>query len=229
MINPRKLLVTATLTAGLLGAGSASAVVVGYTDFADFVTATSGMSTSIEDFDTYTSGETIADGGSLGAITYNYDFGGDTLMVSDVYDTTSIPNFLGTDFLDQIFNGETGFSMSFGPSSAVGMFFISIDTLFDGDIELSSGTDSVSLVVADLVDTLPLGESVFFLGLVDTMGNGLTSVDIATTDFGPFAYSIDDIRLATVRTGAVPVPGTLALLVFGLVACGFRVTHRPCR
>ena len=224
MTNPNKLLAAALLITGLSIAGRSPAAVIGYTDFTDFVAATAGMTTSIEDFEAYTAGDTIADGGTLGAITYDYDFGGDTLKVSDAFDTTSPVNFLATDSSDLIFDGETGFALSFAASSAVGMFFISIDNLLDGDIALSSGTDSVSLDVADLVSTLPGGEAVFFLGLVDTMGNGLTSADISTATSGIFTYNIDDIRLATASMGTAPVPGTLALVVLGLIGYRFRFT-----
>ena len=225
MINPRKLVATTLLITGLSMAGWSSAAVIGYTNYANFLAATSGMSTDIEDFDTYTAGDTIADGGALGAITYGYDFGGgESLMISDAFDTTTSPNFLGTDVFDLIPDGEARFSMSFDPVRAVGMFFLSIDFLIDGDIALSSGSDSVSLLVADLVSTRPGGESVFFLGLLDTLGDGIAGVDIETATSDLFSYNIDDIRLVTTTTGVAPAPGTLALVVLGLIGYRLRFT-----
>ena len=59
---------------------------------------------SVVDFDTSPTG-IVASGSSVGGITFTYDFGGVSLKISDVYDTTSPDNFLGTDDSDNLGRG----------------------------------------------------------------------------------------------------------------------------
>lgn len=206
-------------------AANCRAAVIGYTDLDAFTSAIAGMQSTTEDFESYPPGEVIADGGTLGGIRYDYDFGFSVeLAVADDYDTTSGSRFLGTtDATALIFDGETSFSLAFDAARAVGMFFITGDPLFDGDIVLAAASVSIGLATQDLVETLQDGSDVYFLGIVDTHAASLTQIAISTATFGVFTYNIDDI----VRAGgavAVPAPGSMLLVLVVVAALASR--HR---
>ncbi len=197
----------------------AHAVPTAYTDRTAFDTGVAalpaGTVVSTLNFDSLAAGTLIASGSGAGGITFTYGFGGVSLNVGAGYSTTSGANFLGTDDGDILQDGDD-FNLFFAPKHAIGMYFISADTLFDGDITLAGGGGSASLLVADLQQTLSDGSSVFFLGLVDAAAT-FTSADVTTHGGGgAFLYNVDDI--VTAGPQALPVPGTLALLGLGLTA-----------
>ncbi len=180
-----------------------------YTDESAFQAAIAGWDSEVLDFDSMTSGTTIADGGTIDGITFTYDFGGVNMMVSHAWDTTSPPNFLGTNDGD-IFQDGDDFSLSFEPVNAIGMYFTSIDEMWDDDITLTVDTFSVGLDAATYL-TLADGSMAFFLGIVDAQ-NAFTQADITTVGLGEFLYNVDDIT-----TAAVPIPGAFWLLGSGLL------------
>ena len=91
---------------------------------------------------------------------------------------------------------STSCSMAFSATNAIGMFFITADSLFDDDIGLSADDKMASLLVSDLSQRLNDGSDVFFLGL------------------------IDDIVTNTDLTVQAPEPSTLAILALGIVGLG---------
>lgn len=203
---------------------------VGYTDQAAFTAALPGPA-SVFDFESFTAGDVLGDGVDVGGLMFNYgpDFSGEQLIVSDVFDTTSGTNFLGTDLDDLLAEDFNDFSITFASAvHAVGMYFITgADApLFDGDITLDNGNGSVSLVALDVFQ-LSGGDNVYFLGLTDT--SAFTTVSIATPGLGgAFLYNVDDIVTAR-RTGdpqPVPEPSALALMSLGAVATGFVARRR---
>lgn len=171
-----------------------------------------------EGYDTYGPGLTVGDGESLAGLTYTYGTSGNdlagsgvSLQVSSGFGTTSTANYLGTSD-GGLFQSGDGFSLSFRPAKAVGMYFLSNDALFDGDITLSAGTVTASLVVADEQPFgLPDGR-VYFLGLIDDAGS-FTHAEIGSfcAPCGSFLFNIDDVV-----TAPVPVPATLPLALTAL-------------
>ena len=207
----------AALVLGL--AGPAGAVPVAFTDYAAFSAALPGAATVLG-FDAMAYGDIIADGDTVEGITFHYDFGGVSLMVSDVWETTSPLGFLGTDDGDILQDGDD-FSLSFAPANAVGMYLITADTLFDGDITLTAGGASAGLDAGTAL-TLADGSLAFFLGIIDT-DTPFTLAEITTLGGGWYTYNVDDITTAAATP--VPEPATGLLLGFGLAG----MVARRCR
>ena len=204
---------------------SVQAAPMGYTDQASFLAALPGPA-SVLNFDSMGAEAIIADGDTVEGITFTYDFDGVQMMVSNLWDTTSPDNFLGTDDAD-IFQGGDGFELAFAPSNAIGMYFISADSpdeqILDGDITLMAGGLSVGLDVS-VYDILADGSYAFFLGIIDD-DNFFTTASITsfTDEYGPyFFYNVDDIT--TAAAAPVPEPSTLLLIGTGLV--GLTYTRR---
>jgi hypothetical protein len=224
-----------TALAGLVGSSSISvAGLVGYTDIAAFNTATSGYSRSTENFDSLSAGSSIADGGSVGDFTFNYPVLaglGEALKVSSDGDTTSPSNFLGTSDAGVFLDGDN-LNITFSATNAVGMYFLSEDTLIDGDIRLLAGTISIDLLTSDIVTTLSDGTDVYFLGLVDEAST-FTSIDIFTNhdmEEGFFTWNIDDLFTASDLSepnqsdGSIPEPASVLLIGIGMLGGG--LAHR---
>jgi len=209
------------LAAGLAFVNSGHAVPVTYTDPVAFFGDLPGAA-SVLDFEGLADGTIIADGSTVGGITFRYDFGGVQMMVTDAFDTTSPVNSLGTDDGDVFLDGDD-FDLVFDAASAIGLFFItSPDENFDEDILLTAGGATANLIASDLIETLPDGGEVFFLGIIDAMST-FTSASITTVGGGFFLYNVDDIVIGEAAAVA-PVAGSLWL--FGLGLAGFLPTVR---
>ncbi|WP_431066978.1 hypothetical protein [Methylotuvimicrobium sp.] len=186
-----------------------------FTDSTAFHTAISGYSASTLNFDNSVAGTTIANGGTLGGITFTYpDLAalGISMQILDTYSATSGANYLGTDSGGAFLGGDS-FQLSFAPVFAIGMFFLSGDELFDDDISLTvtnaSGTTQAFLS-SSYESTLADGSLVYFLGLLDET-HTFSSVDVASTCDGCYEFNVDDI------TTAVPLPGAFWLFLVGLM------------
>lgn len=219
----------AALLGGLLASAVAQAGLLAYTSRVEFMTAAASLGGAAQtvDFESLAAGTVIDSGTGVGGVAFHYDFGGVRLQVGSTYPTTSGDRYLGTDDGGVLQDGDD-IRLTFGPTRAIGLYVISADTLFDGDITLTTGGTS-ALLRADTVgvqQTLPDGSKVYFLGLIDDSGS-FGSVLLGTIGLGAFFYNVDDI----VRVGAarnVPLPGTLAssLLALGLLAA-LRRAARP--
>jgi len=177
---------------------------VAFTRFADFVSA-SPVPVSKLDFDHLEPGTTIAKASSAGGITFEYDFGGIPMKIAHLYATTSTPNFLGTGDGGMFHDGDD-FSLSFPEGHAIGLFFITADPMFDGDLTLTAGGTTASLSTANMEKRLPDGSSVYFLGIVDRDAS-LSRADIVALAGGFFLFNVDDIVTA-------PAPTTTAKVEF---------------
>lgn len=181
-----------------------------YTNLASFLADLPGTA-NVLNFDSEAAGTLIGSGGTLQGITFNYDFGGVQMMIADGDDTTSMPNFLGTDD-GGLFQDGDEFDLGFGLVNAIGMVFISSDLLFDGDITLTAGGATASLIAADGVD-VGGDNTAYFLGIIDDSAT-FTTASIGNVGGGFFLYNVDDITTAAAST--VPVPSTLLLFALGL-------------
>ena len=169
------------------------------------------------------------------------------MQVSKAFATTSGLRFLGTDDGD-LFQSGDNFTLTFAASNAIGMYFITHDTLLDEDIQLTRGGGAVNLLAADIQQTLNDGSSVYFLGLVAVRplaapahaldaaleegvervlhdsASTFSSADVTSFCCGAFLFNVDDI----VRAGpqSIPEPGTLTLVALGLAGLGFGFGRR---
>ena len=196
-----------------------------YTDPAAFAAAVAlfpGTPASI-DFDSTAAGTTIPNGGAFGGITFTLTSVPLDFVVSDFFDTTSGENALGVEGGDQSFIALDEWDMSFGDTRALGLYIISSDPLFEGDIELvtSAGTATNSGVELDI---LPDGGLVYFIGIVaDTLPFSSAQVrygSLVTAD--NFIYNVDDITRLVERSA--PEPSMLVLALAG--AAGLRRQRR---
>src|SRR4029077_8113157 len=125
----------------------------------------------------------IPQGGTADGITFNYSVVGGTgnLTVSDMFFTTSSPNYLGSDdpTTNAFFPGDS-ITMSFAsPINALGMYIIlSLSgTPPADDFTLSAGaaTASSSAVIQQVLGD---GGQVLFLGLTDTTGFSSATISL---------------------------------------------------
>ena len=204
------------------------AVPITYTDRAAFDAAIAALTNptgSTLDFDALPANSLIADGGSVGGLTFNYpvlDSFGVSMQVSSGFDTTSSTNYLGTNDGGVFLDGDN-FSLDFGAVNAIGMYFITGDPMFDGDISLTAGGATASLAAGAIQQALPDGGNAFFLGILDDAAT-FSSAAVDTIGLGAFLYNVDDIVTAKANPPVVgvPEPATLALFALGLLGFGMR-------
>lgn len=181
-------------------------------------------------------GQTIANGDSITIphsqaavdVTFSYDFGNlpgtqDPIQIVGTdgtlnggggpFPSTSDGAFLGTNDGDLFLDGDD-FSLSFNQSlTALGMFFISADPLFDNDIQLTAAGVTVGIDASNPWMTWEEdGSAAYFLGIIDTVGS-ITDADITTIGGGYFFYNVDDLMVAPY---VIPEPETILLLATGL-------------
>lgn len=213
----KKLITSLFLVSGALCCGSTTAAPITFTDPGAFLANLPGTANTLN-FESQGAGSIVPSGSGLGGITFNYDFGGVQMAVTDgnqyggggPWDTTSGSQFLGSDDGDLLQDGDD-FGLSFGPVNAIGLYFITIDAMFDDDIILTAAGISAGLLASSST-SLPDGGEAYFLGIIDD-SNSFTSAEVSTIGGGFFFYNVDDIVTAV---AAVPVPGSVLLLLAGL-------------
>jgi hypothetical protein len=177
-----------------------------YSNYADFAAALPAKP-AILNFDALNAGATIADAGTAEGITFRYDFQGLRMKVAHIYATTSAPNFLGTND-GGVFHDGDDFSLSFLPSSAIGLYFISADPLISGDLTVSAAGVTAALDAEDVQETLPDGSRVYFLGIIDDQ-QPFDIANVVALAGGFFLYNVDDIITAPINltaSSAMPEP-----------------------
>ena len=195
----------------ILAAGLAVATAQGsptaFTDRTDFeaaVTALAGTAND-PDFDTLADGTIIPSGSSLGETHFVYDFGVVQIQVravvdSTTLDTTSLPNFAGSDDAGMLQDGDD-FLLTFDePINAVGLSITTADAMLADDVQLSANGAVASLNPAAVQSTLDDGGSEFFLGVVDDELS-FSIVQFSTTGGGYFLYTLDDLAIAAAPDG----------------------------
>ena len=200
-----------------LWGGTSYAMPMTYTDHSVFFNdlISGGFYTETSYFDNLSDGQTIASGETVASITFDYDFGGVQMMVSNIYGTTSPPNFLGTDDGD-VFQDGDDIDLSFSATRAIGMYFLTADNMFDDDIMLTDGDVTASLLASDIQQTLADGTDVYFLGIISN--TYFMNASIITAGGGNFLYNIDDITSwADIPVSAIPEPGTAMLFLIGML------------
>lgn len=218
--------ISATLAVGLLmTASSASAAVIGFTNFADFQNAAIGDA-SVIDFDAFGGGQTI---GTIGDVTFGSSGAGLAVYITDPdfniifnpnpTDTVSRLNYVGSsNFAFRELTDES-ISLSFGAGrSAVGVFVIAPT---NNGVSLTAGGSTIGAGLADPGFTLTGANNAFFIGLVDTTGaNSITSASFGNL-IGGTGYFFDDV--VSYQAVAIPEPGSImALTVLG----GFALIRR---
>ena len=102
---------------------------------------------------------------------------------------------------------------TFAPRSGFGLFVISRDSLFDGDVRLTVGGTASSLISAASQLNLGAGGLAWFLGIRSNDGATFSSASLTTHGGGgAFNYNLDDI----VTVSAVPEPSSLFLLTLAI-------------
>ena len=164
-------------------------------------------------FDSLVAGSTVSNGETIQDIQFSFDFGDVLLSVVDSGTTTSSPNFLGTNDLDLLQDGDN-IDFIFPDAIAVGLNIISADELLDDDLTLTFLDVPVSLVGLDVEQTLSDGSTVHFLGITSTDESAITA-SLATIGGGFFLYNIDNIvvvSMAPIILGDINQDGLVNLL-----------------
>lgn len=230
-----KILSSILIASIALGSNVVGAAFFTYTDSDAFDTAITGFTRSTEHFDAALPGTTVADGGSVGGITFDYSFSGYELAITDGDEfggtlpapTTSPSNFLAAT-IDDLLVGGDDVSFTFAPANAIGLFVISAEeadtTLFDDDLTLNVAGESALLDVHAPARDLGGGNFAYFLGMInDSATFTSASLTAAAPAVDSITYVVDDITLAIVPT-SIPAPASLLLLLTGLI--GAHVNRR---
>lgn len=182
----------------------------------DVALAASGYSSHSVGFDSVATPYVVADGIAFDGLTFNYSFSGDVqLQISDFFATTSGPNSLGTDDGSATLQDGDSFSISFAARSAVGLYLITADSLVNGDLQLTVGSDAALLDASAVQQTLPDNAKVYFLGLLNNSDTFSLATLTTHGGGGAFTFNVDDVVLAsaTVPEPAFILPVTASLLL----------------
>jgi hypothetical protein len=222
------------LALALAVTGPVGAAVAPYTDYDAYLGAIAGLAPeAVEGFDAVTDGTTLADGDSVGTVTFSaFDLFGADLQIVDIAGQTSSANNALETTLGSFVGGD-GFSLTFDdPVTAMGLFVITGDSLVTGDLTLSIALGSVDLSPAHVITGQRLeddfdftdgtGTNLYFLGLVADAP--FTTATLSSSDAASFGFSVDDLRSST--GAAAPLPATAALLLTGLVLPAARRCRR---
>jgi hypothetical protein len=136
--------------------------------------------------------------------------------------TQTNPQQIGTTdgTLQDTFRDGDGFSFSFAPSVAIGLYFQEGNDLTDNDLYTLT-VDSLSTSITSTGAGTRLDSSgtyVWFLGIIDDSGATFTSASVSSRDVG--GTSAQWTADSFITAGVVPVPATVALLAIGLGVFG---------
>ena len=205
---------------------STNAAIIFYDSQANYLSALGGAAITTYDFDALTAGTLIASGDALNGATFSYSLSGPgnpSILVDDVFGTTSPNNYLGTDDGSGAFVSGDGFTITFDQTMrSVGLYVISADLIFADDftITTNSGQSVGNTATSDV--TLTDGDA-FFIGLIeDDFSLGFDSITLSSQDFG-FLFNVDDITVSQ-----VPLPAAVWLFGSGLL-CLAGISRRTIR
>lgn len=189
-----------------------------YTSSATFNTAIAGSTITTQNFDSTAAGTLVT---TLGGLTFSYNCGGcgASLVVQDLFDTTSGTNYLGTDDVTGALFGGDSLTLTFSsPVNAAGLFIIGFNSVLAGDFTLSNGATSVSNPLLQ-ESTLGDGGLVYFLGI--SSASGFSSITLTSVPGGPL-FNVDDITTATgtITPPITTVPEPASFLLLGSGALG---------
>lgn len=200
-IPPVRILQHAALVASVLIAANATrAAAIAFASRTSFDTAFSGA--VIENWDSYASGTTIANGGTLNGITYNSS-AGIAIVTSEFLFSTS-PNGLGRTPIS-FFNPLDTIKFTFGTSLFAFGIDINTGSQNDGAFQLSANTGEV---INSVFDPFPGSGTGQFAGFSSTAP--FTSVTVSfTSDF----YTLDTLRYVPAGGPSIPDGGTTLILL----------------
>lgn len=212
-----------------LAAYPALAGTVGYTTLASFQAATSGLTT--ENFDAATAPLVIANGGTYGQLTFNYNINGGSglLEIVDLFPTTSPPNYLGSNdpTTGAFFASD---SLTITPphaASAFGLYIVGNGGYLADTFTLNVGLGTAQNSATPDVVIDNMGDVAYFLGITSTTPFSAATIGLTTPGNpgdGPL-WNIDDVTWG-ISNSAVPEPGTILLIGSGLLAVASRVRKR---
>jgi hypothetical protein len=182
-----------------------TASVVVYMSRNSFNAAVSGLSPTVQTFDTFAPGTTFANGATIGGVTYNSSSG--MSIVTNAFLALSGSNTLGRT-PTQFFAATDTLTLSFpNPISGFGISFNTFAT--------STGAYTLSLNTGDVVnsfyDPFPGFATGQFAGFTST--TPITSLVISAP--GGFSFTLDNLT----TVAAVPEPATLAPAISGVLLC----------
>jgi hypothetical protein len=192
-------------------ASPANAATTTYSSQASFLSALGVAPTITHNYDTQAAGSTIAADDTLDGATYNYSLSGNptpSILIDNIFDTTSGSNYLGTTDGSGAFVGGDAFTITFDQTMhAIGLYVISADLIFADDftITTSSGQTANNIATSDV--TLSDGDA-YFIGLIeDDFSLGFNSITLSSFE-AEYLFNVDDITVA-------PVPLPAAVWLFG--------------
>jgi hypothetical protein len=195
----------------------AAATVVDYTNSAAFDAATVGDSLTVE---LYASGPaTIANGGSLDGLTYNFTAGPAGTLLGGII-TNKFNSFSGLSLGGnqsggaQFFFGGDSVTVTFAaPVNAVGVFF---------NVNLNSGNYDLDTAVGDVSTSSAAYDTPTFVFDGITSTTAFSSMTLVSENDSLGSYNIPEITFGVPAPVGVPEPASLpllgcALLGFGLI------------
>lgn len=232
----------------LLLSGTAAEATPYYSE-ADFLANLPPLSTTSVDFDSLTAGS-IVSGTSLNGVNFQASvtdpFGATHQLMAvgsgDSPTRSGTGNSLGTDDAANFYGIQANTPLDFTFDNAIdalGMFFLTPDTMLDGDILLTAGAESVALSVAtrELIGNFGGNDwYAYFLGVTTNAAFSTASISYGPDTEGvPFIGTIDDVISRVFQTSPepqpLPEPDTWALFLLGggMLALGRRrVTGTTC-
>ena len=201
----RALLVLVAVSGILTTASAGRAQLATFTTSESFFNALPGPPQTL-DFDALAAGTLIPSGSTESGITFSYAFDGESLMVTDFFDTTSGSNSLGLTGGDEALLDGDRIALAFDvPVNALGIVFVTNLFVHPAGIEIVTPVGS-AFTSGIREQRLADAGVVYFIGLVSTLPFDTASIEFEADIFVDFEYNVDDITTAVPE----PAPHTLA-------------------